>query len=94
MDPNKKKKSGQRSHSESRECVCGVCFLKGPVMRLITSETESLIQSFVSPQFSLTNPALPISLCNKCRMKLYVLEKVRFSYNKIIFISCLLFTES
>ena len=77
MPSNKSKKCGPRSHSESRGCVCGVCFLKGKEMTDIGPDHESLIRRFVNPSFSLSNPGLPSSICSKCRMKLTKLKKVK-----------------
>ena len=77
MPPSEAKKSGPRTHSESRSCLCGVCFKKEPGgLRSIMENTEKLIQQFVNQAFSLSNPSLPTSIWNKCRGKLAALNKV------------------
>lgn len=79
--PTKASKTA-RNHSESRGCVCAVCFQKTADIRVISSEIESLIQSFANEDYSIKNEGLPNSICSKCRLKLVAMGKVLFSVLK------------
>ena len=76
MPPTTSKKCGPRNHIEARSCICGVCFLRGVELKVISIEIEALIQTFVNPSFSLGNNGLPNSICGKSRLKLTRLKKV------------------
>ena len=68
------KKSGARSHQESRGALCAHCFSKKN-LRLITRELEEIIKVH-TPAFSLDNEALPNVICDGCRVVMLYLHKV------------------
>ena len=76
MPPFKSKKVGPRTHSESRQCLCAVCFTKASDLRSISTDYENLIQKYVNRDFSMAKTNCPTSVCSKCRLKLGALKMV------------------
>ena len=68
------KKSGPRNHQELRECQCAWCFGRKS-LRKISKEMDVIIKKF-SDSFSLDNDALPIMICDKCRVAMSYIAKV------------------
>ena len=68
------KKAGPRSHQESRESLCARCFGRRN-LRNISSQMEKMMKES-TPDFSLLNEALPVKICDKCRLYFSYLLKV------------------
>ena len=64
------KKSGPKSQQECRESLCARCFGRRN-LRIISSKMETVIKES-TPDFSLLNEALPVKICDKCRLFLLI----------------------
>ena len=74
--PAKTHNTSARTHSEARACVCAVCLDKKNV-RPAKPDTESMIQTFISPYYSLNKENLPSAICQNCKQILVAHKRVR-----------------
>ena len=65
------------SHEESRNKVCGVCYLKSTDS--VNAEQETLIRTHVDSAYDSNHLGFPNGICNKCRCKLSRKNKVERS---------------
>ena len=69
------KKSGPKTHQECRESLCARCFGRRN-LRNISKQMECVMQES-TPDFSLLNEALPVKICDKCRLYFSYIKKVQ-----------------
>ena len=70
------------THEEFRGKVCGVCWQnRKKDTRKISESILENIKTFVYPLYDLENFALPMAICNPCRLQLLKAKKVKSSEN-------------
>ena len=60
----------QRTHSENRKLVCGLCYRKSKNLRKISPDHLKKLKALVEPQYSLDDPKFQTVLCSGCAQTL------------------------
>lgn len=80
--PKVKKQKEARSHSDSLNIVCAVCWRKPKSVRKVTEKISDQINRFSSPEYDLKNYYHPKVICDSCRVILGNLNKDEENCNR------------